>query len=290
MPTIDKDRCTLCGSCIPVCVRRILQKGKEGIEITDPAICLDCGHCKAVCPEDAPRFSRGNEEFEPAPGKEEAPAPESFLRFLRRRRSLRVYRDKPVEREKLALILQAGRYAPTGSNRQGCHYTVARGRGILDQVCSLATRNLQEQGRRIQEAIDRHRRLQAPLAEEYAARQHLPPVWDRIARKWQEGVAQLLHQAPALVLIHTVEGFSTTPEMDAGIASAQMTLMAETLGLGTCYIAFLIWALKDSQELRSLLQVPAGNRPLAAFTLGYADVAFLRLVARSPARVAWLGE
>ena len=120
MITIDEQKCTLCGECILVCVRRILQKGETSVEILDPAMCLYCGHCKAVCPADAIQFSEGNDQFLPVPSKKGIPSPAVFFRFLRRRRSLRLYQDRLVEKTKLRMLIEAGRYAPTGSNRQAC--------------------------------------------------------------------------------------------------------------------------------------------------------------------------
>ena len=82
MITIDKQKCNLCGECIPVCVRRILQKGEKSVEILDPALCLCCGHCKAVCPTDAPQLPGMNEQFQPAPLKKEIPGGRGSLPFL----------------------------------------------------------------------------------------------------------------------------------------------------------------------------------------------------------------
>ena len=290
MVSIDESRCTQCGLCIPVCVRRILQKGEKATEITDPALCLYCGHCKAVCPSDAPQFSEGNDQFTPVPNQEEIPSPAVFNRLLRRRRSLRVYQDRPVEKTKLKMLIEAGRYAPTGANRQACEYVTVSGRKALDKICSLAIQNLKEQGKAIQGIIDRHSRLKKPLPEEMIARQNLPPVWERIAKKWEEGVDQLLHHAPALVIIHMKKNLATTPEVDAAIASLQMILLAETLGLGTCYIAFLIWAVENSDGLKKMLKIPPDHKALIAFTVGYPGVKFLRFVARNPAKVKWVGE
>jgi len=290
MITIDESRCTLCGLCLPVCVRRILQEGKKSVEVTDPELCMLCGHCQAVCPTDAWQFTAGNEEFIPAPHREEIPEPNTFLRFLRRRRSLRVYQNKLVEKEKLKKIIEAGRYAPTGSNRQACAYEVFGGREILDPICALAIQTLEKQGREMEEILDRLRRKKEPIPEELLPRQYLSPVWARIARKWAAGEDQLLHQAPALVVIHMKKNLATTPEFDAGIASAQMILMAETLGLGTCYIGFLIMAIENSPELKEMMRIPADHRALLAFTVGYANVEFLKLVARKPAQVEWIGD
>jgi len=138
--------------------------------------------------------------------------------------------------------------------------------------------------------IDEYTRTKTPLPEEWASRQTLPPVWERIAGKWDEGVDQLLHHAPALIIIHMKKSIATTPEIDAAIASTQMVLLAETLGLGTCYLGFLIWAIEDSGELKKMLGIPPENKALVAFTLGYPKVEFLRFVARNPAKVSWVGE
>jgi len=267
-----------------------LQEGEKAAVITDPAMCLYCGHCKAVCPTDAPQFSEGNDQFIPVPSKREIPSPAVLHRFLRRRRSVRVYEDRQVEKTKLKMLIEAGRYAPTGSNRQACEYVVASGRKTLDQVCSLAIQNLQEQGKAIQKGIDQHRREKKPLPEELVSKQALPAVWERIARKWEEGIDQLLHHAPALIIIHMKQGLATTPEIDAAIASIQMILLAETLGLGTCYIGFLIWAIEDSEELKKMLGIPLDHKAVVSFTVGYPKVEYLRFVARNPAKVQWVGE
>ena len=291
MISIDENKCTQCGLCAALCVRRILEKDGNHIRVTDPASCNYCGHCKAVCPTNAPLFSNlEKSEFEELPKVQKLPQASDFLRFLRRRRSLRLYRNKPVELEKLKMILEAGRFAPTGGNRQLCEYVVVRGRKTLDRVVTLTLRVLHEEGRKIKEAVDRQHRLNEPLPEEYLSRQSYPAVWDRMLRKWKEGEDQLLHYAPVLILIHLKRGATSTPEIDSGLASIQMALMAETLGLGTCYIGFLISGMEKSEELRKVLKIPGDHQVPVAFTVGYPDVKFRRLVARNPARVKWLGD
>ena len=290
MINVREDQCTLCGTCVPVCVRRILQKGKKSVEILDPSLCLACGHCKAVCPADAFEFSEGNDQFLAVPLKREIPSAAAFFRFLRRRRSLRIYQTRLVEKAKLKMLIEAGRYAPTGSNRQACEYVVVSGRKALDRVCTLAIGNLQKQGKELQKLIAEYARKKKPLPELMASRQTLPAVWERIAGKWKEGVDQLLHHAPALIVVHMKNGLATTPEIDAAIASTQMVLLAETLGLGTCYIGFLIWAVENSGELKKFLGLPEDHKALIAFTVGYPDVEYLRFVARNPAKVNWVGN
>ena len=49
-----------------------------------------------------------------------------FYDVVRRRRSIRAYRDTPVEKEKLERVLDAARVAPTAANRQPIHFYVVR--------------------------------------------------------------------------------------------------------------------------------------------------------------------
>lgn len=291
MISIDDTRCTLCGLCVPVCVRRILEQGEKEIIITEPELCILCGHCKAVCPADAPILSDLDEaEFESAANAAKLPAPSEFLRFLRRRRSTRVYQKRPVEIEKLRMILEAGRFAPTGGNRQTCEYTVVRGRKLLDRAGLLAVQTLHQLGESVKEAFRRHHTLKEPLPEEFVSIENYPPVWERMAKKWEEGVDLLFYHAPALIMIGTKQGATRSAEVDTGLAAMHMILMAETLGLGTCLNGFLVTALKLSEELRKVLRIPDDHQVHATFAVGYPDVEFLRVVARNPARVTWLGD
>jgi nitroreductase/NAD-dependent dihydropyrimidine dehydrogenase PreA subunit len=290
MISIDKNLCTLCGRCVGVCLRGVLGEREKSIVVTDPGSCNLCGHCKAVCPSNAPTLSDLNEnEFELAPNFDELSHPSVFMRFLRRRRSQRIYNSKPVEIEKLKMIIEAGRFAPSGGNRQGVEYTVVTRRDVLGRAVTLTLRTLQEQGKLVEQAFDRYRRLKEPLPEEYHSMQHYPAIFlDRIADKWKDGVDLILYNAPALILVHMRQGLTRSPQVDAGLSAMQMSLMAETLGLGTCIIGFVIFALEHSGELREILEIPADHQVYVALTVGYSDTEFLRLVARNPAKINWI--
>jgi nitroreductase len=62
------------------------------------------------------------------------PSPEATLELLRTRRSIRRYRPDPVPDEMLAQILEAGRWAPSASNRQPWRFVVVRDRAVLKEV------------------------------------------------------------------------------------------------------------------------------------------------------------
>jgi len=60
--------------------------------------------------------------------------PEAILDFLKGRRSIRNFQDKPVTDEHIEMILEAGRWTPSGSNRQPWEFIVVKNREILKKI------------------------------------------------------------------------------------------------------------------------------------------------------------
>ncbi|MBM4467709.1 MAG: hypothetical protein FJ014_19530 [Chloroflexi bacterium] len=66
------------------------------------------------------------------------PSPESLLALLRSRRSIRRYRPDPVPDEMVEQLLEAGRWAPSASNRQPWAFIVVRDEAIRREVAQHA--------------------------------------------------------------------------------------------------------------------------------------------------------
>ncbi len=286
---IDQEKCSLCGLCIPVCVRRILEETDDTVVVTDPSRCILCGHCKAVCPEDAPQLpSLDAAEFIDAPLREEVPDEEVLLSFFRSRRSIRSFLNRFVEQEKLERIVEAGRFAPTGGNRQPLHFVVLHSADVIDNVRRMTLEALLAQGDRIEKAFEQSRVGGKAVPKSYQTRQLYPTIWREIAELNKQGKDRLFFHAPALIVCHLDPGAAVTPEVDPGLAAMQMLLMAEALGLGTCLCGFLVFALEESPQLREALKIPEDHYVPLSFMVGYPDVTFRKLVARNPARVHWM--
>ena len=60
------------------------------------------------------------------------------MEAIRKRHSIRSYEDKEVEEEKLNLILEAGRLAPSASNRQEWRYIVVRDKQTRQKLVEAA--------------------------------------------------------------------------------------------------------------------------------------------------------
>jgi nitroreductase len=58
---------------------------------------------------------------------------------IRTRKSVRKFLDKPVEKEKLLEVLEAGRLAPSASNRQEWRYVVVTDKGMREKLAEAAS-------------------------------------------------------------------------------------------------------------------------------------------------------
>jgi len=113
------DKCTGCGLCVSVCkdFSLVLSNGKVSVNENPVFGCIGCGHCMAICPEDAIEIygrTLSPEDLFLLPDHEKAAGYESLLALYQRRRSIREFRDKPVEPEIIEKILEAARTAPMG--------------------------------------------------------------------------------------------------------------------------------------------------------------------------------
>ena len=72
------------------------------------------------------------------PQVNDLPSPEAVLSLLKSRRSIRRYRPDPVLDEMVEQLLEAGRWAPSASNRQPWDFIVVRDEAIRQQVAQHA--------------------------------------------------------------------------------------------------------------------------------------------------------
>ncbi|HCS11670.1 MAG TPA: hypothetical protein DIV40_09465 [Clostridiales bacterium] len=98
---------------------------------------------------------------------------------------------------------------------------------------------------------------------------------------------KLFFNAPALIVIVSEEksGFA---DVNAGLAASRMELLADTLGLGTCYIGFFKRAADLNSEIKKLIGMKDNEELILSFVLGYPDVEYQRTVNRKPADVRFV--
>lgn len=119
---IDADKCIVCSNCINDCPNSYLFLENDEVR-TNQKGCMECGHCYAICPQGAIIMTNYESTDEKVVLMSEID-PETLLKAMKSRRTIRQFKPNPVEDEKIEKILEAGRYSPTGANRQMVSYTI----------------------------------------------------------------------------------------------------------------------------------------------------------------------
>jgi len=267
--TIDQQKCKKDGICAGECPMAIIRlQGEDGypdIIAGGENVCLLCGHCVAVCPHGALDHKYiPIQACEPI-NKNLIITEQQAMQFLRSRRSVRFYQDKPVEKEKILRLIQIARYAPTGSNSQLVEWLVLNDKPKINKIAGLT--------------IDWLRRVlkedpQSPKAS------YLP----LIVMAWDAGFDAVLRNAPVVVVASAPQE-AINGMVDLTLALCYLDLMAPTLGLGTCWAGVLQAALLSSPSLKEALGLPAHHPYHYPMMLGYSKVKYHRLPERKPPKI-----
>ena len=155
----------------------------------------------------------------------------SFLELVQTRQSDRAYEaGKPIEREVLDRILEAGRLAPSACNGQPWHFTVVTEPPLLHDVAKATS------------SIGLNRFVKDSPALVLIT---LEPtnITSRLGCNIKD---------------------KDFPIMDLGIAASYITLAAEDEGVGSCILGWF-----DEKKIKELVGIPQNRRLMLIVSLGY---------------------
>jgi len=268
---VDQEKCNKDGICAAECPLRL-------IELNDPnqvptpiegaeELCINCGHCVAVCPSAAlTRKNMKPEECRPI-RKDWVLEPEKLEHFLKARRSIRTYYDRAVDRETLTKLIETARFAPSGHNSQPVNWMVIydgdKVRQLAAQVVDWLRCLLKKKSRSIQEM-------------------HL----DRVVNAWDDGVDSVCRSAPHVIIAHALKD-DPTSQAACAIALTYLELGAASFGLGTCWAGFFNVAATVWQPMRRSLELPDGHVCFGSMMIGFPRYKYHRLPLRNEANIIW---
>jgi nitroreductase/NAD-dependent dihydropyrimidine dehydrogenase PreA subunit len=261
---IDNEKCSGCGRCAVDCQRRVLELQNNKAAAVS-ANCFKCGHCFAICPENAVKLSGCDDEICEISDKQVFLDENKLKAHLKARRSIRQYKDTPVEKEKIEKIIEAGRLTPTAGNSQDVRYIVVK--NDIDAI---------------EDAVIAQYKLPAelPPTEDQVPPGHFvafPAYYspDRLKRGF------LFHKAPQVILV------ISSNETNGCLAAMSMELMAEALGLGTVYVRLFTRPANLNKKLRESLGVAEEELIAACLAIGYPNVKYLRNAPKKAANIVW---
>ena len=269
---VDRDKCIGCTLCKQDCIVSDIEMIDKKAHIRN-LTCIKCGHCIAICPVEAVSTDDYNmEEVIPYDKDKFTVDAENLLNYIKFRRSTRRFKNQKVEKEKIEKIIDAGRFTQTSTNSQDVSYTVVTDK--LDELKELAYESLKQKGEYIL----------ANLTPETAYLERYAKMWVYFYDMYKKDKKndKLFFNAPLAI-------FVSSPNVTNGtLASSNMELMTDALGLGTFFSGFLLIAAKDNQPMLDLLGVKDHNQLSSCLVIGYPDVKYNRTVPRKEAVVKWI--
>jgi nitroreductase/NAD-dependent dihydropyrimidine dehydrogenase PreA subunit len=273
---IDREKCTLCQACLETCPFHIFFVEGSQVRTRREEECMACGHCVSVCPAAAITHA----ELDPAgflPIPKTPPlSPEALYAFLRSRRSCRVYANKEVSKPILETLIDIGRFAPTGHNRQNFEFIVIQDKVRVQKLSQAAAHFFFHD-----------------FIKEVEASQELNPL-KRMIPEFRmdyefslQGRDRIFRGAPVVILVHASAEIAASVD-NCLYAIFHVVMMAEALGLGTCLNRRFILAAERSPEIAGELQLPAGHKIFGCVTVGFPKLRFHRMPPRKPPKVKWL--
>lgn len=158
--------------------------------------------------------------------------PQDFLNLIKFRRSIRKFSDKPIEEDKLNLILESARLAPSSSNSQPWHFVVVNDKEVMNKLVDAVPLGIRPN----------IWFSNAPIVIACLAKPHI------IEHKFAKILANDFHS------------------IDTAIAIEHMVLAATSLGIGTCWVGWF-----DQKKVKKILSVPRGWDVVMLLPLGYPE-------------------
>jgi nitroreductase/ferredoxin len=269
--TVDQSSCKKDGICSVECPMKIIrldENSKFPVPISGrEELCINCGHCVAVCPYGA--ISLGSMPVGQCP---ELPSgwnltPQQVEYFLKGRRSIRVYKNDPVERQLLEKILDFARYSPSGINRQPVRWLIIYDNGKVRELAKLT--------------IEWMRLLikdNSPIASSLRM--------NDLVDYWDKGEDRICRGAPHLAIAYGLKD-DITAQGSATIALTYLELSALAFNLGTCWAGYVQMAVNMYPPARELTGISQRCDCLGAMMVGYPRFKYARIPLRKQADIKW---
>ncbi|WP_320046530.1 nitroreductase family protein [uncultured Ilyobacter sp.] len=272
MMIVNEEKCIGCGLCVKDCFPKDIDLIDKKAKINN-VTCFKCGHCIAVCPKDAVTTDEYNmsEVVEYDKDKFQIDS-DNLMNFIKFRRSIRQFKDKEVEEEKLSKIIEAGRFTETAGNMQDVSYIVIR--EGLQELRKLTLETLNTIGKEILSNITPENIMYVKYAK----------LWVKMYKKYKEnpdGEDELFFNAPAVIVV------AANFQVNGVLASSNMELMTNALDLGALFSGFFVRAAAGNKEIREFLGIKEGKEIATCMIIGYPNIKYKRTVPRKTAEIFW---
>ncbi|MFC2129191.1 nitroreductase family protein [Bacteroidota bacterium] len=274
MPTIHLENCTLCLKCVKDCPASAIDIHAGSIAAT----CIHCGHCVAICPESTIEPDQG----QITPLKPAKISARDFEEFSAGLRSTRYYLKKEVAEETIEALIDNMKHYASASNARPIRITLVRSPEKIQELNDLTLDSIINPLKKVTSPFLK------PLMKIFVPSVNVARLGlykESFIQKRKTNSSVVCHHAPLVMLFHgPIAKFSMT-EADANIWATNTSMYAKTLGLGSCFIGFIVKAMERNKKLREKMGIPSGHKVYAALILGYPKVNYKNEASRRRPKV-----
>lgn len=188
-----------------------------------------------------------------------------ILDSMKKRRSVRSYRSQEVPEEIISRIIEAGNDAPSAMNSQPWRFVVVRSSKIRKKMLEVAIPHAKKTLEGVQTTN--------------------PERYQLIMKRYEQLEDPIYYSAPVIVF---VIGKGPYAASSCPLACQNIMLAANSLGLGSCWVAFGS-LVTDSEEIVRLLELKHDEKIFGPLLLGYPEV-IPEPPAKKPPEVKWLND
>ncbi len=167
------------------------------------------------------------------------------IETIRSRRSVRAYEAKPVPRDLVNAVIEAGNEAPSAMNSQPWRFVVVEDAAAKKKLLSAAMPKAKAITEKVKD-VD-------------------PERYEAIKKRYAELPDPVYYSAPVVVF---VIGSGNYAAHSCPLACENMMLAAHALGLASCWVGFGAMV-TDDPEVRKLLELKDGDEIFGPILLGY---------------------
>jgi nitroreductase/NAD-dependent dihydropyrimidine dehydrogenase PreA subunit len=269
---IDRTKCNRDAICATECPSRVIEMKADGgfPSLTSLAkeLCIQCGHCVAVCPAGALSLQLMKPEECPPVQKELLVSIEHVEHLIRSRRSVRTYKKNKIDRDIINHLIDIACYTPSIKNLQPVHWLVIEDAGEVNRLASTVVNWIRSM-------------IQGQFEARYSR-----SATKLIVDKWQDGVDMICHDAPHMIVAHGLKD-SRASLTSSMIALTTLELAAYPFGLGTYWAGYFYAAVNFYPPMIKALKIPHNHQCFGALMIGYPKFRYYRIPLRKKPSITW---
>jgi len=185
---------------------------------------------------------------------------EATMKVIQDRRSIREWTAEPVSEEDIALIMEAGRQAPSGENAQPWRFIIVKDPAMRKKMAGLAGGG---SGRRFTAEYVTHQ-----MQERFAGLQDEAKKKAAFEKLTSGQVSAFCENAPLIIMVCGKKDVWDMP-FDTSAAIENMLLMITALSLGACWVIAPCFDVRDEERTKELLGVPEGFKAVSLISIGH---------------------